>query len=550
MKNFCLLFYFLCFSYVFSQETLIATKFIEEGNLFENIEKPDVLYIQFKKNHKCFVIDYLGRNTYKVKFKDFSGFVSDDFLDINEEMMDLYYDFEEKERLKAIAEDEERKRKIREIVNNKAEKEQAILDSINQIEIVEKQELVGLAQAKQDSIAKVEAEILRKQIEVAQEAKKQEERLEKARQEALEKQKALKVIAKQEELARLAKAKQDSIAKVEAEILRKQIEAAQEAKKQEERLEKARQEALEKQKALKVIAKQEELARLAQAKQDSIAKVEAEILRKQVEAVQEAKKQEERLEKARQEVLEKQMALEAIAKQEELARLAQAKQDSIAKVEAEILRKQVEVVQEAKKQEEKRLVQVKQDSLFRLREDEKRKERIREEIRKEEIEFEAQKEQDDILNNKSISGVSSEKENFRNTCHYLINEYDQFYQITTIRTEPCKLANDLTVELYKQDRKVNIFFNLSKDLGCVSYLPNQRSSVRVTLENNQVVSFYHSWDIECGEFLFKGNLTSSKVVSLKKSPIKSILLKGTKDALEITNIIYKEFFIDKLKCIE
>jgi len=139
---------------------------------------------------------------------------------------------------------------------------------------------------------------------------------------------------------------------------------------------------------------------------------------------------------------------------------------------------------------------------------------------------------------------------FRDSCHYQMNEYDRFYNIRTIRTDAYDIAENLTIELYKQGLKTNVFFNLSESLGCASYLPNQRSSVRVTLENGQVVSFYHSWDIHCGEFLFKANLNKAKISSLEKSPIQSILLKGTEGSKELINITYKEFFMDKLKCVE
>jgi hypothetical protein len=37
---------------------------------------------------------------------------------------------------------------------------------------------------------------------------------------------------------------------------------------------------------------------------------------------------------------------------------------------------------------------------------------------------------------------------------------------------------------------------------------------------------------------------------LKKTPIESITLRGTKYSRDITNVEYKEFFMDKLKCIE
>ena len=139
---------------------------------------------------------------------------------------------------------------------------------------------------------------------------------------------------------------------------------------------------------------------------------------------------------------------------------------------------------------------------------------------------------------------------FRDSCHYQINEYDRFYNITTIRTEAYPLSKNLTVELYKQGRKTNVFFNYTGDLGCASYLPRERSSVKVSLENNQTIVFYHSWDIECGVFLFKSILTSAQMNILKNSPIKSITLKGTEDSKEVNFIDYKEFFIDKLKCID
>jgi hypothetical protein len=139
---------------------------------------------------------------------------------------------------------------------------------------------------------------------------------------------------------------------------------------------------------------------------------------------------------------------------------------------------------------------------------------------------------------------------FRDSCHYQINDYDKFYNVTTVRTEAYTLSNNLTVELYRQNRKIDVFFNYDGDLGCASYLPNQRSSVKVTLENNITIAFYHSWDIECGQFLFKARLSNAQMNSLGESPIKSILLRGTEGSKQINYIQYKEFFIDKLKCIQ
>ncbi|WNH13117.1 hypothetical protein [Thalassobellus suaedae] len=143
-----------------------------------------------------------------------------------------------------------------------------------------------------------------------------------------------------------------------------------------------------------------------------------------------------------------------------------------------------------------------------------------------------------------------EENEFRLKCHYAIDEYDEFYKKIYIRTVPYLLNENLSVELYKYGQKVCVFFNLKQDLGCASYLPSNRSSVKVTLENNQIITFYHSWDMYCGDFSFKGRLSSSQINRLKTSPIKSISLKGTKHSIDILNIAYNEFFMDKLKCIE
>jgi hypothetical protein len=73
--------------------------------------------------------------------------------------------------------------------------------------------------------------------------------------------------------------------------------------------------------------------------------------------------------------------------------------------------------------------------------------------------------------------------------------------------------------------------------------------VKVTLENNDVITFHHSWDLDCGDFSLKGSLSNANMEKLQKSPIKSIVLHGTKANKEIENLEYKEFFMDKLKCI-
>ena len=162
---------------LFAQEASISTKFSQDGNLYETPTKSSEIIAEFKENQKCIVTSYLGNYTYKIKYKDFVGFVKDQYLFVNEQMMDLYFDHEEKQRDIAIAERKEKEKKEEEI-SNKAKRakeliEQNRIDSIAKIELEakksslelkrndsivkakEQQRIQRVAQAKQDSIAKV-----------------------------------------------------------------------------------------------------------------------------------------------------------------------------------------------------------------------------------------------------------------------------------------------------------------------------------------------------------------------------------------------------------
>jgi hypothetical protein len=134
-------------------------------------------------------------------------------------------------------------------------------------------------------------------------------------------------------------------------------------------------------------------------------------------------------------------------------------------------------------------------------------------------------------------------------CHYLINEIDSYENIELIKTDNYWVNNDLRIELYKKGNKKYVFFNYQGNLGCASLYTDNRSFVKVILENDNVITFYHTWDIDCGDFSLKGILSNSNMQKLQDSPIKSILLHGTKGNMEIENLEYKEFFIDKLKCL-
>src|SRR5690606_29908425 len=193
-----------------------------------------------------------------------------------------------------------------------------------------------------------------------------------------------------------------------------------------------------------------------------------------------------------------------IKEQQQLALLKKQRLDSITRVEAE--RKKL---QELKSQEYLAKAKAEQEAKLKI---------------------EVEQNTTVTVKPKEISKPNPEKVTRNTSCNYLINEYDNFYKIKNIQTEPYALNESLTVELYRHGKKLNLFFNLSESLGCASYMSHNRSSVKVKLENNQTISFYHSWSVECGNFAFKGRISTSQMAQLLNSPIKSILLRGTKSS--------------------
>uniref|UniRef100_UPI00262FEB5C hypothetical protein n=1 Tax=uncultured Paraglaciecola sp. TaxID=1765024 RepID=UPI00262FEB5C len=138
MKNLCLLICILLSNSIFSQDASIATKFIENGTLYDGLNESSKPLAQFKKNEKCVVLDYLGKDNYKIKYKEWTGFLNSDFLLINEDMMDLYYDYQEEARKKLIEERENRKKRLKEIIwNSDEEKAKRRKDSIAKAKVAE-----------------------------------------------------------------------------------------------------------------------------------------------------------------------------------------------------------------------------------------------------------------------------------------------------------------------------------------------------------------------------------------------------------------------------
>lgn len=82
MKSLSLLICFILFNSVFSQDISISTKFIEEGTLYMSVDESKEPLAQFKKNEKCTVLGYIGKDNYNIKYKEWVGVLNSDFLEI------------------------------------------------------------------------------------------------------------------------------------------------------------------------------------------------------------------------------------------------------------------------------------------------------------------------------------------------------------------------------------------------------------------------------------------------------------------------------------
>ena len=542
-----------------SQEAKISTKFSQDGNLYQTSTKASQTIAEFKENEKCIVTGYLGNYTYKIKYKDLVGFVKDQDLFVNEQMMDLYFDHEEKERDKAIQERKQKQEKADTILIQAAEEkkliEQQRIDSMAKIENEAKSKLLEIKQ--NDSIAKV----------------KEEQKIERIAQ---RKKDSINQAIKEQNRILAEKQKNDSITKAE-DAAKKQlkIQKRNDSITQAKENQKKALEQLKKRNDSVVNIKAQQKTEAERKKNDSLTKVKEDKkkvlkeLRKRNDSVAKGKEQQRTEAKRKkndsltQVKEDKKKALKELKKRNYSIAKAKAREKALEE------KRKKNTISQTKEEQSNRIIEKRRyDSIIKVRELEtkqlielrRQNDSIARIIEKERKELEALRNRTAIAKEANTSN-SKEEENkkatllerikYRDSCHYQINEYDRFYNITTIRTEPYTLNKNLTVELYKQGRKTDVFFNLSEDLGCATYLPNQRSSIKITLENNRIVNFYHSWDIECGElFLFKARLSSININILKKSPIKSIVIHGTQGYKEINFIEYKEFFIDKLKCIE
>ncbi len=137
----------------------------------------------------------------------------------------------------------------------------------------------------------------------------------------------------------------------------------------------------------------------------------------------------------------------------------------------------------------------------------------------------------------------------KNTCHYNINEIDEFTNNHRKITAYYDIADNLQIQLLKIDNQKYIKIKTNINLGCVSPFINNKSYTKIKLQNNKIITFYHHGEIKCDKFILLGKISKLEIDKLIKSPIKTIRLSGTDYYFDFKNITFKDFFIKKLDCI-
>ncbi|WP_341221032.1 hypothetical protein [Polaribacter atrinae] len=156
----------------------------------------------------------------------------------------------------------------------------------------------------------------------------------------------------------------------------------------------------------------------------------------------------------------------------------------------------------------------------------------------------------------SILKIEKEKElklKEKRKCKYITNGIDDFTNKKVVKTEWHTLETndkDFLIMLRNINNQKSIIITIAKDLGCAVPFKNKRSSVKFKLENDNIVSFYHFGDVDCGDFTIIAKLTDSDEKKLKNSPIKTIRFTGDKYYYDLKDVIWSSFFIDQLDCIK
>ncbi len=437
MKHYLLLAVLFITGTAISQDNSIKTTFADSGAIHQAIDDNSEILDQFERNENCIVLGYLGNNFYKVSYNEVVGYVGDEYLMVNGQMMDLFNTYEAQgmsstssEQGNAGTKNVTRFENESNRVQSLKEKEAALEEKYNKLKLkIEARKAKELLKEQDALIAKAN-EAAKQQVLLSNEQRR------------LDQIRINDSIARVNERMRIATLYKNEQQRKRALFVADSIAKAEKALKYQKRLAEKKAKALEKQNTQKALAAKEK----------------------------------------------KRLAEEAKAKALETETLANALEK--AKKEIEALKKQ------------------------------------------------------------QSQSAATVKNTTKSLCEYQFRESTGEENGFKIRTEAYDIAKNVNVQLDKKGLKTNVIFSVSKNIGCASNKPNERSSVKITLENHKVISFYHSGSIICDAFFFKSSMSNSKISALKTSPIKSIELKGTKEALTLTQIANKNYFIDMLSCVE
>lgn len=143
----------------------------------------------------------------------------------------------------------------------------------------------------------------------------------------------------------------------------------------------------------------------------------------------------------------------------------------------------------------------------------------------------------------------------QNDCSYYTNEIDEFTGKKVIKTKFSSLNSYkskkplIEIMLRNINNKKSIIFATNKDLGCAIPYKKNRSFVKVKLVNDEIVSFFHGGNVDCGDFTVIARLTENDIKKLKQSPIKTIRFSGKKSYYDAKEVDRPNFFIENLGCI-
>jgi hypothetical protein len=103
----------------------------------------------------------------------------------------------------------------------------------------------------------------------------------------------------------------------------------------------------------------------------------------------------------------------------------------------------------------------------------------------------------------------------KDECHYKVDKVNRVLKARILKTDWILLTKEKSTELYFSLNRIHkqkyVVFKLNKDLGCTTSYSNNRSFVKITLKNGDVITFKHFDDTYCDDFTLYGRLTYNDI---------------------------------------